>query len=353
MKRFPIAAAAFLAAAFLVASSPTAASADGSGSSDAGADGLAQIVAKASPGTVAAANLRAAAAVDGTFVASGDVSVAMPKSSKNRVTASKSTVNGPVTVSVGTGAEQASDGQLASDGSVVYGAASAMAQSVQPTTDGFRIHSILKNPSAGTRVVHPVSLPAGARLVAEADMPEARQLPDGASSSGAVFVVSAAGDILGGFSAPWARDANGAQVPTRYEVQGADLVQTIDHRNPTTAYPVVADPYFGIDLIDHAKWTRHSEGWTLEVTPTWWARANAGGYLPGVYGWNELYSKYRHRGLDTNLDGMRKQYICHQQIVAIRAPNKPTWNLDEWRPNVSYWQTVNASCNPGGPRWFD
>lgn len=119
-------------------------------------------------------------------------------------------------------------------------------------------------------------------------------------------------------------------------------------------YPVVADPYFGYDLIQSARWVWHSgAGWTFEVTPTGWARWNAGGYLPGVYGWNELYSKYRYRGLNTNLNGMRDQYICHRQIVALRAPNKPTWNLDEWRPDVGYWQTLNTSCNPGGAKWFD
>lgn len=71
------------------------------------------------------------------------------------------------------------------------------------------------------------------------------------------------------------------------------------------------------------------------VAPTGWARLNAGGYAVGVARWNELYSKYRNRGLNTNLDGMRDQFICHQQIVALRSPRKPTWNLDEWRPNVS------------------
>lgn len=47
------------------------------------------------------------------------------------------------------------------------------------------------------------------------------------------------------------------------------------------------------------------------------------------------------------------EYICHQQIVAVRYPNKAAWNLDEWRPNVSYLQTVNARCNPGGSVIWD
>jgi len=64
---------------------------------------------------------------------------------------------------------------------------------------------------------------------------------------------------------------------------------------------------------------------------------------------DELYSKYKDAGLNTNLQGMRDQYICHVQIVSVRSSRKPTWNLDEWRPNVGYAQTVNSACNPGGP----
>jgi hypothetical protein len=113
---------------------------------------------------------------------------------------------------------------------------------------------------------------------------------------------------------------------------------------------VVADPWLWIDLIDHADWRYVTDfsGWTLMVTPTTWARANAGGYLVGVAGWDELYDKYKNAGLDTNLGSMRNQYICHQRFVALYSPNKPTWNLDEWRPDVGYWETVNQKCNPGG-----
>jgi hypothetical protein len=114
----------------------------------------------------------------------------------------------------------------------------------------------------------------------------------------------------------------------------------------------VSDPWLGAALIDHATWRYHSEGWTFEVTPTWWQRAN-NGYWPAASGWDELYSRYRYSGLNTNLEGMRDQYICHVQIVSVRSPSKPTWNLDEWRPNVGYWQTINSSCNPGGSKWFD
>ena len=107
--------------------------------------------------------------------------------------------------------------------------------------------------------------------------------------------------------------------------------------------------------IDHAQWSwvRYQVdpvrcGWSLQVTPTLFARLQAGSGLAAQLGWNELYSDYRNvgRGIKHNLDGLKKQYFCHQQIVAFRAPRKPTWDIDEWRPDVSYLDTIRASCNP-------
>lgn len=138
---------------------------------------------------------------------------------------------------------------------------------------------------------------------------------------------------------------------TSYEIRGNNVIQHVDKTGGNC--PIVADPWLWIDLISSATWSYHPEGWTLMVAPSGWARAQAGSYAVGAADWNELYSKYRNRGLNTNLAGMRDQLIRHQQIVAIRSPRKPTWNLDEWRPNIGYLQTVNTSCNPGGSKWFD
>ncbi|MEH0109684.1 DUF2599 domain-containing protein [Tersicoccus sp. MR15.9] len=319
-------------------------------------DDVAAVVDRATPDAATTSDVSAVPSSDGSFASStGDISVEIPKSNDDGVLATKQTSDGSVTVTVGTGADSSSAGILAPDGSVVYDGASTTSQTVQPTEDGFRIHTVINDAAGDTEFVHPVSLPVGARLMAEKDMPQAADIPaEAGSTGGAVFVVDAGGAVLGGFSAPWAKDANGNDVPTRFSIRSGAIVQEVDHRASGVAYPVVADPYFGFDLIKSATWRWHSgDGWTLEVTPTSWARWNAGGYLPGVYGWDELYSKYRNRGLNRNLAGMRDQYICHQQIVALRAPNKPTWNLDEWRPSVGYLQTVNAQCNPGGKRFFD
>ncbi len=48
-------------------------------------------------------------------------------------------------------------------------------------------------------------------------------------------------ELLTTFDPAWAKDANGAPVPTRYEIEGNTLVQVVDF-TADTAFPVVADP---------------------------------------------------------------------------------------------------------------
>lgn len=124
---------------------------------------------------------------------------------------------------------------------------------------------------------------------------------------------------------------------------------------PGSGPPAGSGPRPGL-LIQHASWVydRYQDtptprcGWSLHVTPTLLARVKAGDPLFALHGWKELYRDYKNvrHGIKHNVDGLMKQYECHAQFVAIRSPRKPTWNLDEWRPDVSYLATVRASCNP-------
>lgn len=271
----------------------------------------------------------------GTVVSSHDVQVKTPATADGAV--SVTSRHGTKSIAVGLPTKSKASAHKAGSGTITYGDASSdVTVGVRVFDSGVQISTVLESPQADHSFTYPVTLPAGAHIES--------------TPNGGVVFLGANHTLLGGFAAPWAKDNKGHDVGTRYEILGHNVVQHVD---AATSYPVVADPYLWIDLISSASWALHTEGWTLQVTPTGWARANAGGYLIGVYDWNELYSKYKNRGLDTNLDGMRDQLICHQQIVAIRSPRKATWNLDEWRPNVSYLQTVNASCNPGGSKWFD
>lgn len=70
-------------------------------------------------------------------------------------------------------------------------------------------------------------------------------IPEGTSprltSDGGVSVVDAEGTVVSGFVPPWAYDAHGVAVPTRFTLEGTTLVQTVDF-SVNTPFPVVADP---------------------------------------------------------------------------------------------------------------
>ncbi|MGW7187054.1 hypothetical protein ACWGII_40830 [Streptomyces sp. NPDC054855] len=85
----------------------------------------------------------------------------------------------------------------------------------------------LKDASAPTEYRFPLDLPSGAHAAL--------------LEEGGVVVGDSAGEIVGLFDTPWAKDANGKPVPTTYRLEGGTLIQTIQ-TDKSTAYPVVADP---------------------------------------------------------------------------------------------------------------
>ena len=110
-----------------------------------------------------------------------------------------------------------------------------------------------------------------------------------------------------------------------------------------TATPTV-DPYAGQPLIDHIAWTTNIDGARLLVYPTAAGRHTD---FPGsdLRAWREI--RTADPGADTA--GMWDQFRCHWEWARLIARDKPSWNLEPWRPAVGYAATVDAACNPGGP----
>jgi hypothetical protein len=328
-----------ITAAFLWGSSPAAHAASGSGAPH-DPESISTTIEHADTQTKETA-VKPSGGVDaskGVTVTSDGVVVTVPARASGQLNVTSR--YGGKRFSLGLPAAANATAAIATSGAVTYDdAAHGVALGVRTFNSGVQIATVIATPQADHTFTYPLSLPAGGHIEA--------------LEGGGLVFLSADGKLLGGFAAPWAKDVNGSPVTTSYQIQGNKVIQHVQV-SAAAAYPVVADPYLWIDLISSAAWTYNSGyGWTLKVSPTGWARANAGSYLVGTYDWNELYDKYKNRGLNTNLSGMRDQLICHQQIVAVVSPTKATWNLDEWRPNVGYLQTVNASCNPGGTKWFD
>lgn len=80
-------------------------------------------------------------------------------------------------------------------------------------------------------------------------------VPDGHTAElqpdGSVRFFDSDGNESGGIATPWALDANGEEVPTRYTLDGTTLIQAIDHEG--AAYPIVADPVW-IAAFAFAAW---------------------------------------------------------------------------------------------------
>jgi len=139
----------------------------------------------------------------------------------------QSTAADGITVSIGLPGNNNAPAVKTENGTIVYhGAGNNADLAVQPTESGVRALITLNNASAPTEYRFDLGLPQGA---------EAERLADGS-----VLVIKG-DEILGMFASPWAKDANGATVPTSYRVEGKTLIQTIS-TTPGTAFPVVADP---------------------------------------------------------------------------------------------------------------
>lgn len=58
--------------------------------------------------------------------------------------------------------------------------------------------------------------------------------------------------------------------------------------------------------------------------------------------WEKVLATHGSNEKWSNTEGMKNQFDCHFNF----AKNKSSWNLEPLRPNVGYFSTVMAACNP-------
>lgn len=203
-----------------------------------------------------------------------------------------------------------------------------------------QMNTVIQNAAAPSSYSYAITVPTGGSLRLEKD--------------GSVSILDSNASWKAGIAAPWAKDSKGANLPTYYTVSATTLTQTVDLSVKNITFPVVADPWLGIDLIDHTTWGnlwQYSP--TLEVFPTWWGRYGAGAPANGA-AWSETLAKTSRSGHpNPNTSSMQVQFDCHFQVVRIKAPNKPSWNLDTKLPWTDFANEVRYGCNyPTGNREF-
>jgi hypothetical protein len=180
--------------------------------------------------------------------------------------------------------------------------------------------AILESSAAPEQLTYQLDLPAGAYSERVGD---------------AILLYNAEGDVLGGFTPPWAKDSSGTDIPTSYRLEGSTLIQTVTHRDLAgVSYPVVADPAYAggmIKRVNHEYWS--NGGWIVQVEVTALARYTWG-YNPSLVaqkGYNDLL---RHHPRSMSIPTMAQQWDCH--VLGLMGTYKI--DLESYRSSKPGWR---------------
>lgn len=192
--------------------------------------------------------------------------------------------------------------------------------------------TVIDSSTAPERFSYQLSLPPGAKITQQ---------------QGLVFIKSSTGDLIGGFTPPWAKDANGKNVPTRYEVAGTTLTQVVDHQTAQgVSYPVLADPLYARGMIAGVSWERWaSGGWEvrLQVTAlarTTWLINPALVYTEGLKDLREHFPRSMASAT------MAQQWECH----VAGLPGTINIDLESYRRSWPGWRAgIAAALIKGNP----
>lgn len=201
-----------------------------------------------------------------------------------------------------------------------------------------QVTTVIDGPSSPTSYAYEFDLAPGDRL----EMQE----------NGSIAIFSEAGKFEGGIAAAWATDAVGSPVPTAYRIDGNTVTQVIQHGSNFT-YPVVADPWLGVDLINYFVW-KTSNTISVHVTP-WMGTVSTG--VAGSSGWDELKSKVRASSNGRFNELLKstyyQQWYCHSlgkvaiflgQVTGM--DKNSSWDLEGYRSTNSNFATwVYKRCN--------
>ncbi|WP_426143460.1 DUF2599 domain-containing protein [Pseudomonas sp. DWP3-1-2] len=136
-------------------------------------------------------------------------------------------------------------------------------------------------------------------------------------------------------------NTNGAYVPVIALTLPSEAAQTQFTYHPEDQ--AVCENY-----IDRAAWVRRPDShlkrdvWTLEVTPTQCGRKIQENQTKAAYAELEKKFSAAPEWNEENGGAMQGQLMCH----LVLSRNKPTWDLEPFRPNASPQEFLDADCNP-------
>ncbi|MDO5681732.1 MAG: hypothetical protein Q4G46_02730 [Propionibacteriaceae bacterium] len=220
----------------------------------------------------------------------------------------------------------------AADGTLFFGSSRrATDVAVQVIDDGsVRMHTIIPDADSPRQYVYPLTIPNGSKI--------------GLLESGDVIISGSGGEFIAGISKPWAVDADGVNLPTKFRIEGNKVIQEIDFSRDTK-FPVVADPWLGRALYKRVYVSTSSRGYVVNATPSAWGLA-----------WNGRVTYDAHRdevrnktprdryGRSRYTSTIFEQHMCHLIGFPLSLPE---YNLESWRPTVpAAISLARHQCNP-------
>ena len=179
------------------------------------------------------------------------------------------------------------------------------------------------DPDAGLVTVATLAPPEGGTIDVLDDLSAVVRGPDGA--------------VLAGLTAPLLDDPAGRTVRVRPGADGAVTWLAEGAAGSGAAGGTVTATFAATAVLD-ATWRDLADegGRSLAVEPADWARRGSLAAEEAV--WSALVAAEP----EADAQNVRDQLTCH----LIGAPDKATWNLEPWRPDVGLLETIAALCNP-------
>lgn len=221
-------------------------------------------------------------------------------------------------------ADESKKAKTIDEGVVAYPGKDGSANAIQATEDGgVKMLTIIDNSGAPTDYTYGITVPEGGRVELTGD--------------GGALVVENDGSSILVITPPWATDAAGTSLETYFTTDGVSLTQHVLHNVEGVVYPVTADPWGKPAMVDRVEWVKTQDGWSLHVYMTWY------GFIASKLDPSAAFREVMQKACITWTRKFFYQFACHVQFA---YPWKESWNLDLWRPDVSYAQTLLYACNP-------
>lgn len=162
---------------------------------------------------------------------------------------------------------------------------------------------------------------------------------------GSILIMKDEDTIIGAIGIPWAKDADGNEIETYYEISGDKIIQHVKHLGNDVKYPVVADPVISFtSCFKSGKWITRNGVVSLSLKPNAMLRTSmiTGSSSMRKYSWNAVKSKFSSSKKWKNTTSMKNQYDCHWYFAFY----KNGFNLEPSRPTTSWANMIAKSCNP-------